>query len=158
MPRNACVIQITPVRLTRTSANDASVVRKIYLSIDPIVPARSPWSEPEPAAAPRSRIRDPPRAAPPSCIGTLSHYHPFDRSTKWLCHGAFGIWLIIREMWPGRHVSAWQRSGGQVIVTSEFETYPDGIAPGDGKNAQNTPFVDVFPALNSPDFGGLPYA
>ena len=42
MPRNACVIQITPVRLTRTSANDASVVRKIYLSIDPIVPARSP--------------------------------------------------------------------------------------------------------------------
>ena len=36
MPRNACVIQITPVRLTRTSANDASVVRKIYLSIDPI--------------------------------------------------------------------------------------------------------------------------
>src|SRR6476469_125370 len=41
MPRNACVIQITPVRLTRTSANDASVVRKIYLSIDPIVTARS---------------------------------------------------------------------------------------------------------------------
>ena len=36
MPRNACVIQITPVRLTRTTANDASVVRKIYLSIDPI--------------------------------------------------------------------------------------------------------------------------
>ena len=41
MPRNACVIQITPVRLTRTSANDASVVRKIYLSIDPIATARS---------------------------------------------------------------------------------------------------------------------
>ena len=41
MPRNACVIQITPVRLIRTSANDASVVRKIYLSIDPIVTARS---------------------------------------------------------------------------------------------------------------------
>src|SRR5579871_667580 len=41
MPRNACVIQITPVRLTRTTANDASVVRKIYLSIDPIVIARS---------------------------------------------------------------------------------------------------------------------
>src|SRR5437016_12375953 len=39
MPRNACVIQITPVRLTRTSANDASAVRKMYLSIDPIVTA-----------------------------------------------------------------------------------------------------------------------
>ena len=37
MPRSAWVIQITPVRLTRTSANDASVVRKMYLSIDPIV-------------------------------------------------------------------------------------------------------------------------
>src|SRR5258708_26313780 len=36
MPRSAWVIQITPVRLTSTSANDASVVRKIYLSIDPI--------------------------------------------------------------------------------------------------------------------------
>ena len=36
MSRNACVIQITPVRLTKTSTNDASVVRKIYLSIDPI--------------------------------------------------------------------------------------------------------------------------
>src|SRR5260370_33976499 len=36
MSRNACVIQITPVRLSRTSTNDDSVVRKIYLSIDPI--------------------------------------------------------------------------------------------------------------------------
>src|SRR5882757_1725180 len=118
MPRNACVIQITPVRLTRTSANDASVVRKIYLSIDPIVFARSPSSELEPAAAPRSRTGDPPKAAPPSRIGTLTHYHPFDRSTKWLCQGTFRIWLIIREMWPARHVSAWQRSGGQAIVAA----------------------------------------
>ena len=47
MPRNACVIQITPVRLTRTSANDASVVRKIYLSIDPIVTAQSHHCAPE---------------------------------------------------------------------------------------------------------------
>ena len=47
MPRNACVIQITPVRLTRTSANDASVVRKMYLSIDPIVTARSHPCAPE---------------------------------------------------------------------------------------------------------------
>src|SRR5579872_3515737 len=41
MPRSAWVIQITPVRLIRTTANDASVVRKIYLSIDPIAIARS---------------------------------------------------------------------------------------------------------------------
>ena len=47
MPRNACVIQITPVRLTRTSANDASVVRKMYLSIDPIVTARSHLARPK---------------------------------------------------------------------------------------------------------------
>ena len=47
MPRNACVIQITPVRLTRTSANDASVVRKMYLSIDPIVTAQSHPCAPE---------------------------------------------------------------------------------------------------------------
>ena len=47
MPRNACVIQITPVRLTRTSANDASVVRKMYLSIDPIATARSHLARPK---------------------------------------------------------------------------------------------------------------
>ena len=47
MPRNACVIQITPVRLTRTSANDASVVRKMYLSIDPIVTVRSHLARPK---------------------------------------------------------------------------------------------------------------
>ena len=58
MPRNACVIQITPVRLTRTSANDASVVRKIYLSIDPIVTARSHLRA-ERAASDQSRYRDP---------------------------------------------------------------------------------------------------
>src|SRR6476660_3599554 len=100
MPRNACVIQITPVRLTRTTANDASVVRKIYLSIDPIVTARSP----RPARWNRSwrpsQSREPPgRAAiPPPC--SLSHYHPFDPSTKWLRHGTLGIWLIIRPMCP----------------------------------------------------------
>src|SRR5262249_41627451 len=52
MPRNAWVIQITPVRLTRTTANDASVVRKIYLSIDPITPALPPRS--------RTHSRNPP--------------------------------------------------------------------------------------------------
>src|ERR1700709_889294 len=106
MPRNACVIQITPVRLIRTSANDASVVRKIYLSIDPIVPARSPPPEPDRLPRPDPVPEIPPRAAPPSQIGTLAHYHPFDRSTKWLSQGTFVIWLIIRGMWPALHVSA----------------------------------------------------
>ena len=54
MPRNACVIQITPVRLTRTSANDASVVRKIYLSIDPIAYRTIPPARPETAASDQS--------------------------------------------------------------------------------------------------------
>ena len=36
MPRNACVIQITPVRLTSTSRNAPNVVRKMYRPIDPI--------------------------------------------------------------------------------------------------------------------------
>src|SRR5207342_68526 len=58
MPRNACVIQITPVRLTRTSANDASVVRKMYLSIDPIAIARSHLRAGT-AAHDQSRYRDP---------------------------------------------------------------------------------------------------
>ena len=59
MPRNACVIQITPVRLTRTSANDASVVRKMYLSIDPIVPVRS-----RPATVEQRRNQTPERRGP----------------------------------------------------------------------------------------------
>src|SRR5437868_6686745 len=108
MPRSACVIQITPVRLTRTSANDASVVRKMYLSIDPIVPARFP-----PTDHGTGRRLHPeagfPKAAPLSRIGTLSHYHPFDRSTKWLRQGTFETRLIFAEMWPPRHVGAWQR-------------------------------------------------
>src|SRR4051794_26568657 len=157
MPRNACVIQITPVRLTRTSANDASVVRKIYLSIDPIVPARSPSSEPEPAAAPDPEPEIPQRAAPPSRIGTLAHY--LDRSTKWLCQGTFAISLIIREMWPASHVGAWQRSRGQVIVAGEFETCPDGTLRGTRKNPQNTPTRGCVPDPETAlDFGGLPYA
>src|SRR5580704_15868444 len=95
MPRNACVIQITPVRLTRTSANDASVVRKIYLSIDPIVTARSHLAN-------WNRSYDPPKIGIPfgraaNCPASLlSHYHPFDPSTKWLSQGTLAIWLIIR--------------------------------------------------------------
>src|SRR4051812_37354993 len=119
MPRKACVIQITPVRLTSTSVNDASVVRKIYLSIEPIVPVRSPSAELEPAAASDPVSGIPPRARSLR-FGILAHYHPFDWSTKWLRDGAFGIRLIIREMWPPRHVGAWQWGRRQAIVSLEF--------------------------------------
>src|SRR5262249_24432293 len=86
MPRNAWVIQITPVRLIRTTANDASVVRKIYLSIDPITPAR-PTSRPNarPATTRFPGSQGLRRAHP---AGLLSHYHPFDPSTKWPRKGA----------------------------------------------------------------------
>src|SRR5665811_2273234 len=92
MPRNACVIQITPVRLTRTIANDASVVRKIYLSIEPIVTARSPPCELAMQLATNPEIGIPFGRARPA--GSLSHYHPFDPSTKWLRHGTLGIWSV----------------------------------------------------------------
>jgi hypothetical protein len=46
----------------------------------------------------------------------LSHYHPFDPSTKWLRHGTLRIWLIIGTMWPPGHGDAWQRHSGQAIV------------------------------------------
>src|SRR6266568_4735043 len=117
MPRNACVIQITPVRLTRTSANDASVVRKIYLSIDPIVTARSHLSAPEPRLSTNPlKNRDPlwSRRQPSSRL--LSHYHPFDPSTKWPGRGTLRIWLINQRMLPCGNGGAWQRGGGQVIV------------------------------------------
>src|SRR5450631_2348783 len=96
MPRNACVIQITPVRLTRTSANDASVVRKRYLSIDPIVTARSPPLANRRCERDQSRSRDPHWSRRIRPAGLPSHYHPFDPSTKWLRHGTLEIWLIIR--------------------------------------------------------------
>src|SRR3954464_6032248 len=117
MPRNACVIQITPVRLTRTSANDASVVRKIYLSIDPIVTARSHLSAlaPRPSTNPGKTGIPNGRAAGPSSH-LHSHYHPFDPSTKWPGRGTLRIWLIIHWMWPSGHAGAWQRGASQAIV------------------------------------------
>ncbi len=58
-----------------------------------------------------------PLVAPPLLPAVLlSHYHPFDPSTKWLRHGALKIWLIIRQMWPSSHCRAWQRSQQQAIV------------------------------------------
>src|ERR1700721_2451254 len=102
MPRNACVIQITPVRLTRTSTNDASVVRKIYLSIDPIATARSPH-QPELRCATNPETGNPLWSRRHSSWPAHSLYHPFDLSTKWLCHGTLRIRLIIRNMWPPGH-------------------------------------------------------
>src|SRR5215469_8758232 len=96
MPRNACVIQITPVRLTRTSANDASVVRKMYLSIDPIATARS-----RPTISRAKSPTNPAENGGSPWLGQhtsehlFSHYHPFDPSTKWLTHGAVHLWLIF---------------------------------------------------------------
>src|SRR5690349_7021018 len=102
MPRNACVIQITPVRLTRTSANDASVVRKIYLSIDPMRyrtnPTKAPTRAPEFQLFDQSPDGDPQGRPTGSSGSLLSHYHPFDPSTKWLTRGTVNIWLIFPSM------------------------------------------------------------
>src|SRR6185437_2954472 len=103
MPRNACVIQITPVRLTRTNANDASVVRKIYLSIDPIVTARSRPATGQIASRHQPLEKEPHWSRRGYPTGSLSLYHPFDPSTKWLRHGALHIRLIIPQLWRPGH-------------------------------------------------------
>jgi hypothetical protein len=60
-----------------------------------------------------------------SPAGLLSHYHPFDPSTKWLRHGTLGIWLIIRVMWLCGHGNAWHCGGWQAIVRgNKLVTYP----------------------------------
>jgi hypothetical protein len=45
-------------------------------------------------------------------------YHPFDRSTKWLCRGVLELWLIFHSMWRPRNAYAWQHEGRQAIVTA----------------------------------------
>src|ERR1700752_625882 len=97
MPRNACVIQITPVRLTRTSANDASVVRKMYLSIDPIGyrTIRPATCRHDKGPTNPQMSRGSPWLSPHVSTGLFSHYHPFDPSTKWLRRGAPRLWLIF---------------------------------------------------------------
>src|SRR5215813_13694558 len=115
MPRNACVIQITPVRLTRTSANDASVVRKIYLSIDPMryrtIPTR-------PLLGPKLRTSRPiPKGVPKGRSATSfttshSHYHPFDPSTKWPPHGTLDLRLIFPSCGVLATGGAWHATCG----------------------------------------------
>src|SRR5690242_6504750 len=117
MPRNACVIQITPVRLTRTSANDASVVRKMYLSIDPIVPVRSRPATAEQRIATKPLEEGVPIGyAAPVRSAYLLTYHPFDPSTKWPPRGAVKRWLIFPVLWRRGHVAAWHQRGLQAIV------------------------------------------
>src|SRR5258708_26511122 len=154
MPRNACVIQITPVRLTRTSANDASVVRKIYLSIDPIVTARSPPRDPKLRLATNPEFRDPLWSHRHRPAGSLSHYHPFDPSTKWLRHGALGIWLIIRAMWPPGHVRRF--AARRLTGHSGPDRALDGRASQPKRTFRNRP-AGSRPS-DSPDFGGFAYA
>src|SRR6185437_10771976 len=135
MPRNACVIQITPVRLIRTSANDASVVRKMYLSIDPIATARSRLANRERNRRPILKSGSPRSRRHPSGKPLNSHYHPVDPSTKWLAQGALRIWLIIHSMWPSGHARGrpgpdydlamtWLCGGRQAIVGPK--QLPDG--------------------------------
>src|SRR6516225_7480135 len=135
MPRNACVIQITPVRLTTTSANDASVVRKIYLSIDPIVTAR-PRTKP--------RERDGSRPTPVWSLRhpshrPLSHYHPFDPSTKWPPHGTLGIWLIFRGMWRPRHARLGSMAAGGPYYIEPGWFGPYVSVAGSPEQARRTP-------------------
>src|SRR4051794_31044840 len=115
MPRNAWVIQITPVRLTRTTANDASVVRNIYLSIDPIVPY-SPQLTTERAACNHPEAGSPNGCAAYRPAGLVSHYHPVDPSTKWPRDGTPCPMVNNSPAVAGRPRQAWQRCAGQVIV------------------------------------------
>src|SRR5256885_2605163 len=116
MPRNACVIQITPVRLTRTSANDASVVRKIYLSIDPIAYRTIPPCTPEKRLPTNPLNRDPlGRAANPPAVYLLSTI-PLIHQQNGRAVAPLSIRLIIHLLWPCGHGAAWQRGSLQAIV------------------------------------------
>src|SRR5258708_4245437 len=155
MPRNACVIQIPPVRLTRTSAKDASVVRKIYLSIDPIVTARSP----RPAIRncgwrPIPELRDPLWSHRHRPAGLISHYHPFDPSTKWLRQGTLGIWLIIHAMWPPSHFR--RLAARRLTGHSAPDRVLDGVQRSRRENISKPP-GGSRPSY-SLDFGGFAYA
>src|ERR1700737_75115 len=148
-PRNACVIQITPVRLTKTSANDASVVRKIYLSIDPIVYRTIPTLANRScylATNPEFGIPFDRAATAPA--GSLSHYHPFDPSTKWLSQGAVKIWLIKRVvMLPASH--------GRRLAAPPLRGHSASDRALDGLNLPTSTFQKPpggFPTSDSPDF------
>ena len=83
MSRNACVIQITAVRLTSTMTKAANVVRKIYRLIDPIRDV-----VPQYRNAPPQRARSPrPDAHGASKPNPNPHQVYLDPSTKWPTKG-----------------------------------------------------------------------
>jgi hypothetical protein len=91
----------------------------MYLSIDPIVYRTIPalprqHGEPQPPL--EKGFLDGRAAICPACL--LSHYHPFDPSTKWLSNGAPNLWIIFHCMWRPGNAGAWQHQGWRVIVTA----------------------------------------
>src|SRR5689334_20906619 len=104
MPRNAWVIQITPVRLTRTTANDANVVRNIYLSIDPIVYRTVPTRD-QTRGSQLTRIRVPKSCAacvlPVQSLTTI----PLIRQQNGRGMAPVILWLINHPLWRGGHAT-----------------------------------------------------
>ena len=68
------------------------------------------------AASDQPLFEGSPLVGPPTASRPLSHYHPFDPSTKWPGRGGPPIWLIIHVMWPSGHCGAWQCRGLRAIV------------------------------------------
>src|ERR1700704_5839703 len=80
--------------------------------------------------------------------GSLSHYHPFDPSTKWLRHGTLEIWLIIHAMWPPSND---RRLAAQPLTGHSARDHAF-----DGRESQPKRTFEVppggFPTSDSPDF------
>src|ERR1700757_3571655 len=170
MPRSACVIQITPVRLTRTSANDASVVRKIYLSIDPIGYRTIPPHEPQgsrtkvrTASIAKSPTNPPgnggsPWLGQPALEAPISHYHPFDPSTKWLAHGGVHVWLIFpRCDRPATASLAPCLPAGHIVQMSP-QGSPRQWPAGTTETPRGLPQAGFLEPANVLIFGGFSYA
>ena len=68
------------------------------------------------AASDQPLLRGPLWSRRPPSSRLVSHYHPFDPSTKWPGRGTLRIWLIIHLMWPSGHAGAWQCGASQAIV------------------------------------------
>src|SRR5450756_889535 len=97
----------------------------------------------------------------------LSHYHPFDPSTKWLRHGTFRIWLIIRVMWPSGHCGAWQCGRWQVIVpgtpldgreTRPKRTFRTPRTPPGGFPTSDSPILEDLPMPDAVKVGFVPFS
>src|SRR5262245_9024823 len=153
MPRNAWVIQITPVRLTRTTANDASVVRKIYLSIDPITPVWSPPHSrtrgpqpPEFSGSPRVAPRTSSRPSPHSTIPLIRQQNGRGKAPPFLR-------LINHLTWPACHggLASWRLAGHS--AGHAFRGPPSAAQAG----ISGFPFGGLFDPATSPDLEDSPY-